>query len=48
METTGTAESYLYRNEIRREDKSRSGRRMQTRSSGRDGRGTVGDGGTYN
>jgi len=42
MEITGTAESYLYRNEIRREDKSRSGRRMQTRSSGQEGRGAAG------
>ena len=48
MEITGTAESYLYRNEIRREDKSRSGRRMQTRSSGREGRGAAGRRGTYN
>lgn len=45
---TGTAESYLYRNETRGEDKSRSGRRTQTRSSGREGRGAAGDGGTYN
>lgn len=45
---TGTAESYLYRNEIRREDKSRSGRRIQTRSSGWEGgEGQQVDGGTY-
>ena len=31
---TGAAKAYLYRNETSREDKSRSGRRTQIRSSG--------------
>ena len=42
MEITGTAESYLYQNETSREDKSRSRRRIQTRSSGWEGRGAAG------
>lgn len=41
IETTRAAETYLYRNEIRREDKSRSGRRTQTRLSGQEGRGAA-------
>lgn len=48
MEITGTAESYLYQNETSREDKSRSRRRIQTRSSGWEGRGAAGRRGTYN
>lgn len=38
---TGAAKAYLYRNEIRREDKSRSGGRTQMRSSGQEGRGAA-------
>lgn len=41
MEITGTAESYLYRNETGREGKSRSGR-IQIRLSGQEGRGAAG------
>ena len=41
IEISGTAEAYLYRNEISREDKSRSGGRTQTRSSGQEGRGAA-------
>ena len=41
------AESYLYRNETGREDKSRSGR-IQIRLSGQEGRGAAGRRGTYN